>query len=1406
MRKFLFIILFCTVFFICSVNAATVYSEGFESGIGGWTLTHTGNAADWSASSSDPYSGSGHAQSNPQEAGSISAIEKIYSTSGYENISISYYRKLVGLDSVDWFRFMWYDGSSWNTLEEKNAENGNYVLKSFNFSATADDNANFKIKYECTAGAVSEYCRVDDIIISGIFIDNLAPSFSNYVEDPINNSNYQQGRAYYFNVTINEGNLQSYGIEFNGVNYTITNLSNSFSFNIYDLGAGNYQYYWWANDTNGNYNSSELRSFTVNKAIPDITKEINGLDYNLTAEYLTQVNASGNTDYGDLNIYIDGIMMNNGKNYTLSAGYYRIDFNVTGNQNYSDYSESLYVDITKKSAKTSLSFDVQSPQTYGQSITPYCGVVEGENNAILKVNGVTITSGNPIILGGGTWTFNCSIAESQNYTLYSNTSEYFIDKAISDVYVNLSGGTVYGNYTNFSCTNSKGLFNVLYINGFDKSSENSRDIVRGAGTYNVNCSTISNQNYSANSIIEQYNISKANSIDGMSLSGNESLIYGTISDFVGSEINFEDSGCVYSLNRPNGIYGVGTWTFNYSTSGCYNYSSGSVVKSLEVNKNSPTGMLISVTPSLNVIYGTQTSASWSETNNGDEDLSYGFFRNNASIANPNTETLNAGIYNYVLNTSGGQNYTSGSVNVTLVVNKSGNNLGLLLNGTSKNISLIYEQLLNISGTSSSGTYNIYMNDVDVTSFNNQKVLFASGYYGIKINSTGNVNYFENSTGITLYVNISKADSEVRLFINGSRNNLTIQEDNYINITSYLVKGQGEIETYINDNIIYKGVSGGYNFTEFADPGIYNITLIYNENENYTYDYETFYINITEAPDIMPPSVSIIRPSNGQSFGYNQSLPLNISVFDTKLDSCWYNLDNGDNISLGGCQNLTFDASEGSHIIYVFANDTSGNIGFDSNSFSINIGAPDIILNSPTYIYFPYEEIIFDYIATDPDGIDSCSIYFENNGTMILNQSNYTILSGEEGIFNITLKDGLHNFSLICNDSFGESSTTNNNTIIIDTVYPDITLIEPVGEKNSRNNIPISFSLNESYVDSCWYNVYRGIDLEIPNTQINCTSPGDFSVAVDANFIINLYVEDSAGNQKSVNSSFVVSSNVPDNGDSGGGSSSGGGGGTVIISDQKNLTPSLDFGSLGDIIISPGESKTLELIVRNTGEVFMNKCKLKGKENYTSWIRSDTLKNINPGEISEYIFEINVPVDANRSDDAGLILECVEKEFFVPINIIVLTLGLEVQLESLYLLDGDNLAVNYTLIGNSDFEETLVFKVFDDEENLLSEKSEIVDVTSGKLDKGTILDVSNADKGLLRIEISKLSGAVIVDEYFVYDSKQPITGLAFFDRFGTTSFYTFFIILIFLILSFVIVRKIVSLNKIKNIVKKHKMIK
>ncbi len=152
------------------LGPVTLFSDDFESGtLGAWTLSKASGANDWVSATGNPYQGTRYAESKPQSTiEPASTMEKAVSTIGYNTITFSYARKLVGLDVADEFKAKWFDGSSWNVLEQTGSGSANdagYLARSFTLASSAGNNANFKIRFECTAGAVSEFCRVDNVII-----------------------------------------------------------------------------------------------------------------------------------------------------------------------------------------------------------------------------------------------------------------------------------------------------------------------------------------------------------------------------------------------------------------------------------------------------------------------------------------------------------------------------------------------------------------------------------------------------------------------------------------------------------------------------------------------------------------------------------------------------------------------------------------------------------------------------------------------------------------------------------------------------------------------------------------------------------------------------------------------------------------------------------------------------------------------------------------------------------------------------------------------------------------------------------------------------------------------------------------------------------------------------------------
>jgi len=92
-------------------------------------------------------------------------------------------------------------------------------------------------------------------------------------------------------------------------------------------------------------------------------------------------------------------------------------------------------------------------------------------------------------------------------------------------------------------------------------------------------------------------------------------------------------------------------------------------------------------------------------------------------------------------------------------------------------------------------------------------------------------------------------------------------------------------------------------------------------------------------DTVAPVVDIISPEEGVTYKV-ETVDLNCTATDPNdISVVWYSLDGGANVTIEATDTTTFNTtltglSSGEHCVSVYANDTAGNIGFDSECFNI----------------------------------------------------------------------------------------------------------------------------------------------------------------------------------------------------------------------------------------------------------------------------------------------------------------------------------------------------------------------------------------------------------------------------------------------------------------------------------------
>lgn len=157
-------------------------------------------------------------------------------------------------------------------------------------------------------------------------------------------------------------------------------------------------------------------------------------------------------------------------------------------------------------------------------------------------------------------------------------------------------------------------------------------------------------------------------------------------------------------------------------------------------------------------------------------------------------------------------------------------------------------------------------------------------------------------------------------------------------------------------------------------------------------------------------------------------------------------------------------------------------------------------------------------------------------------------------YNFTnLNSGIANFNI----------TNSGNYSIFTTKSPErIDILSPNGTQTS-----LSFAVNISVVSEnplahCYYNITRGVSLEVDNTEIpNCQNTTT-TVSGDANYVINVFANVSTGQYNTTSASFsVVTSN-----------------GTIIVGGGGGGAVSSNIQAVNFSIVSPSFGDTLDVIL------------------------------------------------------------------------------------------------------------------------------------------------------------------------------------------------------------------------------------
>ncbi len=1086
------------LFLINLASAITIFSDDFESGnLNAWNKTNVAGARNWTANQTNPFQGSWHAQSQPESTTEPASVLSInISTSNYQDISIFYYRRLVGIDAGDEFQMEWFNGTTWEILEStgsSSANNAVYLARNFNLSSVANNNQYFQIKFECTAGATSEYCRVDNVIITGSSIQDttlptvniIAPRNNTITTSAINsfNATFSDNIAL-INTTYYLWNSTNSLINITAI--TLSGLDGSINLTITFPYEDKFTWNYLAADTSNNF-AYNLTNFTI---LYDAT--LPSINYTIPTQ---QSGTIKNSNFIEINITASDLY--------LQALTIRL-FNSTKDQVRTNTSTNSPFYINYLNLQDGLYF-------YNSSANDTAG-----NTKNLGTRNITIDTTPPSIT---------ILTESPlDPTTYFQNNIYQFNATITDL-TQIQSVKLEFNGTNYTAANPAGnTYNVSISN-------------LPAGVFNYRWFANDSAGNTNNSETGPYTINKAQSQLNLTLNnteGNITIIASTSIILNGTLIR-GDSPTILKLYKNSTLINEGLSPLynltNFTIQGLYNIT-------------------IIYTSSQNY---TENSKTYYVNVTSQPDITSPYF-----TATPANTTINY-TQGFQVNFEASDNIAIDSFSINWTTNFEINKTGSLKNTTKL----------------SAGAYLI----------------------NVSINDTS-----DNKNSTIYQVIVNKIPSQVNTFLNHSRLNITILQNTAIYLNSTLITGEGIIKLYKNNSLINQGQSQLSNLTNFTTIGTFNITTIYEETQNYSSNFEAFYIKVTQTLDNISPYFTAIPADTTTSYPNNFGVDFDASD-NNAVDNFRINWTDTFQINQSGFLNNTKNLGTGFYLINITINDTSNNL--NSTIYSVNITQnntyvisislspassviyptqtttagnscpqelsctlfrnnisitnPEIkTLGAETYHYLYNttgntnysSKTISSLLIINQNTSSNISLFLNNtqnnitiiNGTSIdintsliigtgqieLYKNNTLINIGNSSLHNLTLFNTINSFNITAIYRGNENHTSATKTFYVnviqipDTTFPLVSIIQP--QNISYNTLPLqlNYSVSDNNLQSCWYSINNGIT----NTSITCGSNISSLSSNQNSNIWTIYANDSAGNINSSSVTFFVDSIIP----------------------------------------------------------------------------------------------------------------------------------------------------------------------------------------------------------------------------------------------------------------------------------------
>jgi len=242
-------------------------------------------------------------------------------------------------------------------------------------------------------------------------------------------------------------------------------------------------------------------------------------------------------------------------------------------------------------------------------------------------------------------------------------------------------------------------------------------------------------------------------------------------------------------------------------------------------------------------------------------------------------------------------------------------------------------------------------------------------------------------------------------------------------------------------------------------------------------------------------------------------------------------------------------------------------------------------------------------------------------------------------------------------------------------------------------------------------------------------------------------------------------------------------------ESSSLEKVISISKVEEIISKPGSKKTLILNVKNSGEHYLNNCKLVIEREISDWFYSTQKQGIAPGQNIEFIFNLNVPEGVLAGNYLGVLqLSCDELNESQDVVVSVIA-GLNLIYIDEITYEKNKLKLNYVFNTSrilGDYAEIEIWIVDEEGNEIERIKDSFLIEDKNLIYRSILIETSGDLIGIYQVYLALSSDLNNFIEQSIVLGKSTTTGNAIFNTFrGNVLGYIVFIFIIAITIFFYI---------------------